>query len=287
VNAVPGIVHDLGRRLHETTGASSAEIGQHIQAFLRRYAGQPLRLLGPLASIGAGVASVVGALILMVITAYYIAIRPEPLFESILRVFPVDRRGRALEVMQRLRTAWLGWLQGVAFDMVISGTMLYVGLRLVGLDFAVVFAVLTGLLVVVPYFGAIAGAIPPVLLALTESPGRALVVLGIYVLVQEVEGHLVIPLVMSRTVNLHPAAIAIGVVLVGAVFGLPGLFVAVPIISTVTILTEELWVRPLERAPNRTLDRAPSDEPPAAAEKAPRRPAWPAGRQGRVPSSAR
>ena len=96
---------------------------------------------------------------------------------------------------------------------------------------------------VVPYFGAILGAIPPVLFALTDSPGKALAVLIVYVLVQQVESNLIIPLVMSRTVRLHPAVIAIGVVVVGRLFGVVGLFVAVPVISAIVILTEEYWVK--------------------------------------------
>ena len=150
--------------------------------------------------------------------------------------------------MERLRTAWIGWMQGVVFDMFISGTLLYIGLTIIGLDFAILFAVLTALLVVVPYFGAIVGAIPPVLFALTDSPGKALAVLVVYVLVQQIESNVIIPLVMSRTTRLHPALIAIGVVVVGQLFGVVGLFVAVPIISAVVILTEEIWVREIEAA---------------------------------------
>lgn len=95
---------------------------------------------------------------------------------------------------------------------------------------------------VVPYFGAIAGAIPPVLLALTHSPGKALLVLVAYILVQQVEGNVIVPLVMSQTVRIHPAMIAIGVVVVGQLFGVAGLFVAVPILSLIVISVEEFWV---------------------------------------------
>lgn len=246
IDAVPGIVEDLRRQLRESAGVSSAEIGQRVQSFLRRYIDRPLLLIGPLASVGAGLVGVVTALVLMVMTAYYIAVRPQPLVETALRLFPAPRRDRALFVMQRLRTAWIGWLRGVAMDMLISGVLLYLGLRLIGLEFAVVFAVITALLVVVPYFGAIVGAIPPVLLGLTDSPGRALLVLAVYVLVQQIEGNVIIPLVMARTVKLHPAAIAIGIVVVGGLFGFIGLFVAVPIISAFAILTEELWMRRMD-----------------------------------------
>ena len=105
---------------------------------------------------------------------------------------------------------------------------------------------LSALLVVMPYFGAIPGGIPPVLFALTDSPGKALLVLVVYVLVQQFEGNLTIPLVMSQRTRLHPAVIAIGVVVVGQLFGFVGLFVAVPILSLILIGTEEFWVKPME-----------------------------------------
>ena len=65
-------------------------------------------------------------------------------------------------------------------------------------------------------------------------------------LVQQIEGNVIIPLVMAQRVKLHPALIAIGVVVVGQLFGFIGLFVAVPIISAAVILTDELWVKPNE-----------------------------------------
>ena len=99
---------------------------------------------------------------------------------------------------------------------------------------------------VVPYFGAIAGAIPPVLFALTDSPGKALLVLGAYILVQQLESNVTIPIIMAQRVRLHPAVIAIGVVVVGQLFGFVGLFVAVPILSLIIIAVEEFWVKPIE-----------------------------------------
>jgi predicted PurR-regulated permease PerM len=100
----------------------------------------------------------------------------------------------------------------------------------------------------VPYFGAIAGAIPPTLFALTDSTGKALIVLGAYVLVQQIESNVTIPVVMAQRVRLHPAVVAIGVVVVGQLFGFIGLFVAVPILSLMVIAVEEFWVKPVEEA---------------------------------------
>jgi predicted PurR-regulated permease PerM len=248
VDDVPTIVHDLEETIGDITGNRPSEVGDSIQDFLQRYTDHPERLIGPITSIGFSVAGVFGALIVILITAYFMAVRPQPLVDGLLRLVPPSRRRHALHVMERLRTAWIGWMKGVAFDMFISGTLLYVGLSIIGLDFAILFAVLTALLVVVPYFGAIVGAIPPVLFAFTDSPGKALAVLIVYVLVQQIESNLIVPLVMARTTRLHPALIAIGVVVVGNLFGIVGLFVAVPIISAAVILTEEIWVREIEAA---------------------------------------
>lgn len=243
---VPGIVDDLRDRVHDLTGAEPGDISDQVDKFLASYTDDPGRLIGPITSISLSVVGALGALILMLITAYYMAIRPEPLIDGLRRLVPPAERGQADLIIGRLRGAWVGWMQGVAADMLISGVLLYIGLTLIGLDFAIFFAVLTALFSVIPYFGAFASGIPPVLFALTDSPGKALLVVVIYVAVQQIEGNLTIPLVMARTVKLHPAVIAGGVVIVGQLFGFVGLIVAVPILSMVTILVEELWVKRLE-----------------------------------------
>jgi predicted PurR-regulated permease PerM len=247
----PGIVEDLRERAGSLTGAGEDQIGSEVQQFLSRYTDDPAQLIGPITSIGLGVAGVIVALLLILVTAYYIAVKPEPLLDGVRRLVPPAHRERADAVMGRLRDSWLGWMRGVGIDIVVSGVLLYIGLSLVGLDFALFFAVLAALLVVIPYFGAILGAIPPALLALTDSVGKALIVLGIYVAVQQFQGNVTIPLVMARTAKLHPAVIAIGVVVVGQLFGFIGLLVSVPILSLIVVLVEELYIGPMEEAARR------------------------------------
>jgi predicted PurR-regulated permease PerM len=161
----------------------------------------------------------------------------------------------------RLRAAWVGWLQGVVIDMFVTGVLLYLGLTLIGLEFAIFFAVFSALLVVIPYFGAVIGAVPVVLFALADSPTTAVLALVVYIVVQQIEGNVIIPLVMAQRVKLHPALIAIGVVLVGQLFGFIGLFVAVPILSAIVILVDELWVKPMET--ERGIEAATEREVPA------------------------
>ena len=267
----PDIVADLRGQVHDVTGAEPGEISESIDNFVEQYTDDPGKVVGPLTSIGLGVAGILAAFVLILITAYYMAVRPEPLIDGIRRLVPPDHRPQADRIMSRLRAAWVGWMQGVAADMLISGVLLWIGLSLIGLDFAIFFAVLTALFSVVPYFGAIASGIPPVLFALTDSPGKALLVIVVYVAVQQIEGNLTIPLVMARMVRLHPALIAGGVIVVGQLFGFVGLLVAVPILSMVVILVEELWVQPMEETYHRRR-REPIDLPRLEQELEPERP---------------
>ena len=248
VNDVPRVVDDLETLYADTTGEDPGRVGDRVQEFVENWTDDPERLIGPITSIGLNVAGILAALVLIVITAYYMAVRPEPLVGGLVSLFPPRRRDHVRHVLDRVRTSWIGWMEGVGIDMIVTFVLLYIGLTIIGLDFAIFFAVLSALLVVVPYFGAIAGGIPPVLFALTESPGRALVVLVVYMLVQQLESNVTIPVVMAQRTRMHPAVIAIGVVVVGQLFGFVGLFVAVPILSLIVISVEEFWVKPVEEA---------------------------------------
>lgn len=246
VKNVPNVVDDLEKVYADWTGQDAGQVGERVQTFFEKWTNDPQRLIGPITSIGLNIAGVLGALVLILITAYYMAVNPRPLIAGLVSLFPPPRRDHARYVLDRVRRSWIGWMEGVAIDMLATFALLSVGLSLIGLNYAIFFAVLSALLVVVPYFGAIAGAIPPVLFALTDSPGKAILALVIYLAVQQFESNITIPLVMSQRTRMHPAMIAIGVVVVGQLFGFVGLFVAVPILSLLVITTEEFWVKPIE-----------------------------------------
>ena len=259
VDDVPGIVENLEDYIHDLTGADSREIGEEAQEFLQGFVDEPEKLIGPITSIGLGLAGALGALLLMLVTAVFMAANPKPLVDSAVSLVPPPHRSRARQIMERLRTSWIGWMQGLVVDMTITGVLLYIGFTLIDLDFAILFAVLAALFTVVPYYGAFVSGVPAVLFALADSPGKALLTILIYVGVQQFEGNVTVPVVMSRAVKLHPAVIAIGVIVVGQLFGVVGLIVSVPILTAIVILVDELWVKPMEA-------RYPDESPPPEAE---------------------
>lgn len=248
--SLPHIVDSLSNQLGHLTGRGPGKAGQQLQDFVNGYTHHPSRLLGPIASIGTSVASALAAVTVVLLTALYIAIQPDPLVIGAIRLFPPKRRPLATHILHRLRTAYLSWLRGLLFGMLILGSLTYVGLRIAGLPFAAFFAVLTAIAMIVPYFGALISSVPPILYALTFSPGKAIVVALIYIFAHQIEGNVIQPLVMARAVELHPAAVAVGVVAVDRLFGFVGLIVAVPILATIKVLIEELWINQLEGGSN-------------------------------------
>jgi predicted PurR-regulated permease PerM len=194
------------------------------------------------------VVAAAATIIVVVLTALYTAIHPQPLITGAIRIAPPAKRPQAERILSRLRDAYLGWLKGLAVGMVVLGGLTYGGLQLVGLGFAAFFAIFTAVAMIIPYFGALLSSIPPIIYALTVSPSKAVLVAIIYVVAHQVESNVIQPLVVARNVELHPALVAVGVVAVDQLFGFVGLIVAVPILSTFKILVEELWVRPVEHS---------------------------------------
>ncbi len=246
--SLPSIVDELRRRLGHLTGTSPNHVGRQIQHFVDTYTQHPSKLLGPLASIGAGVVAAAATIIVVLLTALYTAIHPEPLITGFVRIAPPANRPQAERILSRLRDAYLGWLKGLVVGMVVLGGLTYGGLRIAGLGFAGFFAIFTAVAMIIPYFGALLSSIPPIIYALTVSPSKAVIVAVIYIIAHQLESNVIQPLVVARKVELHPALVAVGVVAVDQLFGFVGLIVAVPILSTLKILVEELWIKPVEHS---------------------------------------
>jgi predicted PurR-regulated permease PerM len=245
-NSLPTTVTDAERYLHDLTGLSTKMLNNDLTQFVQGYTRHPQRLIGPLSTIGISLAGIIAGFVVMLITALYIATNPEPLRGAMLRLLVPEMRPTGEQVMRRVQTAWQGWLTAMAIDMLVLGGLLYVGMQLIGLNFALGFAVFSAVLTVIPNYGSIISAVPPVLFGLSQSPGTAALVLLLYVIVNQIEGNLILPLVMARTVDLHPALVAIGVLVMAQLFGIFGVVLAIPLMSLILILVDELWVIPQE-----------------------------------------
>jgi predicted PurR-regulated permease PerM len=243
---LPSILAGAQRYIHHATGLRTGNLPAELNRFVQSYTHHPQRLIGPLEAIGVTVAVLTAGLVLVVLGAFLIAVNPAPLVKTSLALVPSHRRGQALEVFERVRHAWLGWMTAVGLDMVVLGGLLFLGMTVIDLPFALGFAVFSALMTVIPNYGSVISAVPPIISGLSESPGKAVLVLVVYLIVNQIEGNLILPLIMARTVDLHPAVVSIGLLVMGALFGVIGVLISIPLMSLVIILVQALWIEPLE-----------------------------------------
>ncbi len=243
---LPSTIAGAERYIHGLGGMRTHSLSAELSSFAQRYLQHPQQLIGPIEQVGLTIAGVIISLVLIFVAAFLIALNPTMLVNSFLRLLPEARRGQARDVLGRIRTAWLGWMTAVGIDMIVLGGLLFAGMTIIGLNFAIGFAVFSALMTIIPNYGSVISAIPPILAGLAQSPTKALLVLIVYVIVNQIEGNLILPLIMARTVDMHPAVVTIGLLVMGALFGLIGVLIAIPLLSLAIILVEAVWIEPQE-----------------------------------------
>src|SRR5581483_960031 len=245
-NRLPTILADADHYLHGIVGHKARSLSTQLSGYVDGYLHHPARLIGPIEQVGLTAIGIVIALVLIVLAAFLIAVNPTVLVDGFLRLMPESRRPVARDVLGRVRKAWLGWMTAVGLDMLVLGGLLYLGMVIIGLNFAIGFAVFSAFMTVIPNYGSVISAIPPILDGLAQSPGKALLVLIVYLIVNQIEGNLILPMIMARNVEMHPAVVTVGLLLMAALFGLIGVLIAIPLLSLMIILVQALWIEPQE-----------------------------------------
>ncbi len=260
---VPGVIRgveryarDLGEQYPALQGSgggvASFDLTEAVQQIIQR-AGE----LYSLTTRGAGLLlQAVGA----VVMALYMVSNPKPLLNGVLALFPLERRGRVEEILKLIRERVSGWILGQIAAMLLIFILTWIGLAALDVEYAFTFAVLTGALEIIPFFGPILAAVPPTLAAFADSPTKALLVVVIYVAIHQIEAHIVSPMVMARSVQLHPVVVILAVLAMGDLLGLAGVILAVPTAAVLTVLLDELYVKPLGAAPSPRAAELPGQE---------------------------
>lgn len=189
-----------------------------------------------------------GTIGVILVAALYIAAAPRSYVDGLLSLLPAGRRVATRRVLDHVGQTLWGWLIGQLLDMIVVGVLCGVGLVVLGMPLAFILALIAALLNFVPYIGAIAGAVPAVLIALSISGQEALFVGLLYLGVQTFEGNVTAPLIQKRAINLAPALTILSQTAFGVIFGLFGVILATPLAAAILAAVQELRRDPLEIA---------------------------------------
>ena len=184
----------------------------------------------------------IGGIVIVLFIAMYIAMTPNLYRKGMLHLVPHSRRHRAEEWLTTLSDTLRQWLVARLIAMVLIGVITGLGLAAIGIKGSVALGVLAGLLEFVPFFGPVVSAIPAIAVALVDSPQKALYVVGLYLVMQQLEGNVITPLLLKKRLDIPPVMTVLAVAALGAVFGVLGMLIAEPLLAAVLVTIKMLYV---------------------------------------------
>jgi predicted PurR-regulated permease PerM len=190
-----------------------------------------------------GVVELIAMTLLVLVGAFFIVAKPnEQLLNPLLRTIPPDNRDAWRRMFRRLGARLSGWLWGTLMSMLIIAVLSSIAFWLLGAPYPILLGTLVGALDIIPLVGPWIGGAVAVLVTLVYDPSLALWVAVAVVVIQEVEGNLVRPMVMSDQAELHPFVTLLALLLFGSMFGLLGAVLALPLVLAIGTMVEVLWV---------------------------------------------
>lgn len=185
----------------------------------------------------------IGGLIIVIFIAMYVAAEPRLYRKGLLHLIPHNRRDRAEETLDSLRDTLRQWLIARLTAMVAVGLITGFGLAALKVPGAAALALLAALLEFIPFFGPVISALPAIAVALATSPEKGLYVAILYLVIQQLEGNVITPLLLQRRLDIPPAMTVIAVAAMGMVFGVIGMLIAEPLLAAVLVTTKLLYVQ--------------------------------------------
>lgn len=209
------------------------QLPQSISHLLVSFAENAREFIGKL-SIGffQATATIFGgalSFILIVILSFYLAVQEKGI-ENFLRIItPIQHEKYIAGLWFRSRDKIGGWLKGQILLGVLVGVLVFLGLTILRVPYALTFALLAAIFELIPIFGPIMSSIPPIAIAFLQSPSLALEVVILYVIIQQFENHLIYPLVVRKTVGVPPIMTILALIIGAKLGGLFGILLSVPI----------------------------------------------------------
>ena len=181
------------------------------------------------------------AVLTILVLTFLILLEAPDIIAAFLALFSPRHRAQLRRIGQDVGRAVTGYMAGNLLISLIAGTVTYVTLRIIGVPFANVLAVWVGFADLIPLVGATLGAIPTVFVAFLHSTGAGIAVIIVYIVYQQIENHVLQPVVMSRTVKLNPLLVLLSVLVGVELAGFVGALLAIPAAGVIQVVVRDLW----------------------------------------------
>ncbi|MBI4049774.1 MAG: AI-2E family transporter [Candidatus Doudnabacteria bacterium] len=212
-------------------------VGQAIENSIKNFAGN---FAGALFQTTKGVITGFISVITVLAVSFYLTVEENGMKNLIRHLTPYKHQVYAMKLVNKIQKKIGAWVLGQLVLSAIIFGLTFIGLTLLKVEFALVLAVIAGILEIIPYIGPIVSVIPAVFFAFLQSPVLALAVLVLYIIIQQLENHILVPVVMSKSVGLNPVLVILGILVGGTLGGVVGAIIAVPILSGISVFVWDM-----------------------------------------------
>ena len=217
----------------------TAKTGERLSGMLGRQLGGVTRYVFPFLS---QTVAVFAGVMLIIFMSIYIASDPNTYHRGLMHLFPHYMRTRAGEVLSAMATVLRKWLVTQLIAMTVIGVVTTIALLILDVKAAFALGLIAGLMEFIPTVGPILSAIPAIFMGFLDSPEKAFTVALVYVGIQFLENHILIPMLMKDGVDVPPVLTILGQALMTLLFGFLGLMVAVPALAASMVAVKMLYV---------------------------------------------
>lgn len=188
-----------------------------------------------------GVFSGLLSFVSVLVISFYLVAEEQGMKKFVATLLPQHHHEFTLGLLEKIQKKMGLWVLGQLILSVSIFILTWIGLSLLGIKYAFVLAIVAGLLEIIPYIGPFLSAVPAMFVAFIQNPPLAFAVGVLYLLIQKIEGYVLVPKVMEKTVGTSPLAVLLAVLIGFKLAGVVGLLIAVPLVSAITVAVNEFW----------------------------------------------
>ena len=215
--------------------------GRHVVNFAQHTTSGPEfgKVLGKVTS---GLEEAVEGIVVILVVAFFFALQPDVYTKGVLLLFPPEKRSRARDVFNHVGYTLHWWILGQMVPMIFLGVVSMIGLWLLNIPLAFALGLFTGVMIFIPYVGALLSEIPAALVALVQGPDKMVEVIILYLVVHVLEGYILTPWAQRKAVHLPPALTILAQLFMLKLAGLLGVIVATPLAAAILALVQKLYL---------------------------------------------
>lgn len=204
------------------------------------------QIVGNFISITRAIFSSIFVLLTIFVFTFYMLLEWKSFVRLIASPFSGKQEKKIANVVVKVENGLGRWVRGQLILSLIVGVLTYIGLTILGIPFALPLALIAGIFEIIPIIGPIIASIPAILVGLTVAPFLGLAVASLFLIIQQLENNLIVPMVMSKVIGLQPPVVIVALLIGVKLAGIGGAFLAVPILVVAKIIVKEFMAQDQE-----------------------------------------